>query len=375
MRICILSEGYPADGHPYFAFVQNLCDNLVKQGHEITVIAPQSLTKMIVRHQTKLPYVSYPNGVRVFRPLTVSLSNYSPHFNTWCMNKAIKRVIDEIHEDIDVYYGHFWHTALRLYPYAKEYNKPLFVASGECEIEVQNHANTDSLKMLSGYVKGVICVSTKNKEESIALGLTTEDKCVVLPNAIDNTIFRVSNRQIAREKFGVSEKDFVVAFVGGFIERKGPGRVAKAIDKLKDPDIKAIFVGYYSNGILEDPQCDGIIFKGSLKHADVAEALNAADLYVMPTKHEGCCNSIIEAMACGLPVVSSDRPFNYDVLNEDNSIMIDPMDVDAIAAAILKVKSDVNYRTKLREGALQMAAKLTIEKRAAKISEFIENKI
>lgn len=375
LRICILSEGYPADGHPYFAFVQNLCDNLVKQGHEITVIAPQSITKMIVRRESILPFVSFPNGVRVFRPLTASLSNLSPRFNRLCSKWAIARVLHKIHNDIDIYYGHFWHTALGLYPFAKHYNKPLFVASGECEIEVQNCATKEQLKCLSEYVIGVICVSSKNRDESIALNLTTEEKCIVLPNAIDNTIFKQTDRIAARKKFGAKDDDFVIAYVGGFIERKGPGRVAKAIEKLNDPQIKSIFVGYYSNGVLEDPQCNGIIYKGSLKHAEVAEALNAADLYIMPTKHEGCCNSIIEAMACGLPIISSDRPFNYDVLNESNSILVEPTDIDGIAMAIKSIRDNLEYRKRLSAGALAMAGSLSIDKRAKSIAKFIESRI
>lgn len=375
LRLCILSEGYPADGHPYFAFVQNLCENIVKQGHEVTVIAPQSFTKMIVRKRSKLPLLSYRNGVRVFRPLTVSFSNYTARFNSWTWEWAIHRVLKKINSEIDVYYGHFWHSAFALYPFAKLYKKPLFVATGECEIEILEQHSIENLKTFIDYVRGVICVSSKNKEESISYGLSHGDNCIVLPNAIDNNVFKIGDRIAARKKFGATEDDFVVAFVGGFVERKGPNRVARALKKLDDSRIKAIFVGYYTNGVLEDPQYEGTIFKGSLEHEKVAEALNAADLYVMPTLHEGCCNSIVEAMACGLPVVSSDRSFNYDVLNENNSILVEPMDVDAIASAVQKIKGDKELRIKLQEGALLMASTLTISQRANNIVKFIESNL
>ncbi len=61
----------------------------------------------------------------------------------------------------------------------------------------------------------------------------------------------------------------------------------------------------------------------------------ASDVFVLPTTAEGCCNAIIEAMGCGLPIVSSDRAFNYDILNEENSILVDPESVDEIDNAII----------------------------------------
>ena len=100
-----------------------------------------------------------------------------------------------------------------------------------------------------------------------------------------------------------------------------------------------------------------------------------ADIFVLPTLNEGCCNAVVEALACGLPVVSSDRPFNYDVLNESNSIMVDPMNVDEIADAIRKLKEDKELRHRLAEGALKMAEELTIDRRAQRILEFMESHI
>lgn len=371
MNICIVSENYPAEGHPFYAFVENLAVNIVKEGHNVYVIAPQSLTKILFKGFKRLPYKSCVNGVTIYRPIYITSGSLSVPFNYLSFRAAVGYTFSKIHQNIDVCYGHFWHSAYNIYPFAQKYKKPLFVATGECEIELHKVISVRRLKKFIEYVSGVICVSTKNKEESIAAGLASEDKCVVIPNAIDNNVFKLLDRDASRKHFNLIDDDFVVAFVGGFIQRKGPGRLATAIDLLNDEQIKSIFIGYSHNGVIEFPECKGIIFRGQLTHDEIPFALNAADIFVIPTLHEGCCNSIIEAMACGLPIVSSDRSFNYDVLNESNSILIDPMSIEEIAEAIKIMKQDKQLYFRLKQGAIETSKQLTIQLRARMIIDFI----
>ena len=112
-----------------------------------------------------------------------------------------------------------------------------------------------------------------------------------------------------------------------------------------------------------------------MEHDSIPVLLNAADVFVLPTLAEGCCNAIIEAMACGLPVISSDLPFNHDILNITNSILIDPMNINEIRDAIIKVKNDAELRERLSQGAMETAKKLTIEARTDHILAFLEDSI
>jgi glycosyltransferase involved in cell wall biosynthesis len=186
---------------------------------------------------------------------------------------------------------------------------------------------------------------------------------------VNSELFHLQNKEKCRKHLGFPQNDFIVAFLGWFNERKGVQRVSEAINRVGG--IKCIFIG---NGELE-PQCDGILYKGALPHHLVPQYLGAADCFVLPTLAEGCCNAIVEAMACGLPVVSSNLPFNWDVLDETNSIMVNPNDIEEISKALVCLKNDAYLRANLSKGAVNKADSLTIEKRAERILTFMKSKI
>lgn len=95
----------------------------------------------------------------------------------------------------------------------------------------------------------------------------------------------------------------------------------------------------------------------------------------MPTLNEGCSNAIVEAVAAGLPIISSNMPFNDDILDDSNSIVVNPMDIDEIANAIKKLRDNYDLRKKLLEGSFKKAVDLRIDKRAEVVIKFIESKI
>lgn len=374
--ICVYCDKYPTSTDPVYHFVEQLMNEMSKLGVQITVIAPQSLTKHYFRHTELHPEYREENvggaTIKIYQPAIITFGNHFIKLGEWIESRAIKRVLKKLDIKPDICYGHFWHCAYKLYPFAVENNIPLVVASGECSITLQLFHPVKTIMDFCNYVEKVICVSTKNKEESTCLGLTTVDKCVVIPNAVDSSTFKLLDKDNLRQKLGISSKDFVIAFCGAFDTRKGIDRVSKAIELIGDSRIKSIFIGGSHDGICIMPTCSGVIHTGKLPHNKLPEYLNSADLFVLPTLEEGCSNAIVEAMACGLPIVSSDKSFNYDILNETNSIMVDPMKVDEIANAIVTVLNNNDLRNQLRLGSINMAKQLTLKQRALKIKEELE---
>lgn len=372
MNILIISPDYPDQKRTGGVFVKKLVDEFAKLGNHCTVISPYSITNNKAFYTRGVEQQSIGKGtVTVYRPNFISISKLRVgKFTSGAFRiKAIYRALKRINTKFDFCYCHFWYCGFAVYKYAQSHGLPLFVATGESVIPTL--FKNDRYKPIYDYIRGVICVSTKNRDESVGLGMTTEDKCIVVPNAIDNTMFKLLDKIKCRDELNLPQDAFITATVGWFTERKGQERVAQAITELGDEKIKSVFLG---DGDAQ-PKGSHIVFCGHVKHDLIPKYLNAADVYVLPTRKEGCCNSIIEAMACGLPIISSDRSFNYDVLDQDNSIMIEPDDIGQIKTAIERVKSDKTLRDKMRSNSLERAKQLTIDQRAKTILGFISSRI
>lgn len=384
MKIALVCGGYPTHKQQILVFVQQLVEALINLGVDVTVIAPQSIVHCVVHHESLLPYkqvymTKHSKEYVVYRPKYLSFGGRDGLLGI-IAKKTLKMGIMNILErfQYDCIYTHFWSSCIPVYEFCAKARIPLFVACGEGDNALETMAEKMSdleIEKLRTAVTGVICVSTENKRKCIQYRLADDKDIIVLPNCVDDSIFYPNRNRLFREKLGVSDTDFVVIFVGGFIHRKGPDRVASALKVLNDANIKSIFVGKFFDGEKVDPQCHGIVYKGPLHHDDLPKYLNAADLFVLPTLKEGCSNAIVEALACGVPVVSADRPFNDDILNEYNSIIVDPEDIPSIASAISLLKNDNSIYQAKKTYVLSHAGDYSIKERALKIMKFIESKI
>lgn len=382
-RLCVIADGYPSKYRVVNVFVENLVNALADQGVQCTVIAPQSVSKSIKRRIPLLPYYQERRTragrkVAIYMPKYVSVSSkkFGP-VNTAEMTlrnfrRAARKTFSMLHaeQSFDAVYGHFIFPAgITANMLGREYGIPAFLAYGENTTYTIDYLGDEKTRALLSGLTGAVSVSTVNRHVLIQKALVPDERIAVFPNAIDPQIFHPSDQEKAREKLCLPTKRFLVAFVGRFVEVKGPDRLAAALEQLNDPEIGAIFIG---SGPIT-PKCDGIVFCGELQHEALPDALCAADIFVLPTHAEGCCNAIIEAMACQLPVVSSDLPFNDDILDESCSLRVDTMDTSAIADAIWTLKQDGDLRSRLAEGARNKASMLTINHRAAGILQFLED--
>ena len=171
-----------------------------------------------------------------------------------------------------------------------------------------------------------------------------------------------------------------LVFVGSIEPRKGLHFLIEALGKVKEDfhlSIAGSFVGHeeYYEKLINLAKINHIqnkiSFLGRISDEEKEALLNKAYTFVFPTQNEGCCNAIVEAIACGCPIISSDRAFNADICDHTNSLLVDPDNVDEIRNAILRVKEDNNLRQSLGEGSLRKSKELTLNARARRILTFM----
>lgn len=372
-HICFIVPNYPTKQDPVYTFVGELINSIAELGIKCTVIAPQSISNLLTKRKRKRAYSwvdETQNGykIHIHQPIHFPFLNiriFNKNLSAIITKKSITRTYKRLKLNPNVIYSHFWHYGVIAGSIGKNANLPVFVATGESEIWVKNLFSDKVIKKSLENVNGAICVSRKNLVESVNLGLISEEKTKVIPNSINNKTFYPLEKEEVRKQLGYNQEDFIVAYLGAFTHRKGVERLSKAIENLSE--VKSIFIG---KGPLK-PNCSGVLFAGGLPHDQIVKYLNAADVFVLPTLAEGCSNAIIEAMACGLPIISSDLSFNDDILTDLNSVRIDSNNIKEIEDAIKYLKDNVEVRQSMSQQSLKIAKELNINSRAKKILEYI----
>lgn len=385
--ICFVLSGYPTEKNPINIFVKQLIYEIADMGIRCTIISPYSITHQLV-HNTEITspiideYTEKGNKITIYFPKYISFSakKYSMKFTEMGFKKAVFREFKKREITADAVYGHFiFPSGLAAESLGVRYKIPTFLACGEGS-NIFTDTNRSYLFGLHKYkwninlnkLTGIISVSSENKRLLVDEGYVNKEfseKIEVFPNSINNKKFFKMDKVTVRKELGIPQDAFIVAFTGTFDHRKGSERVSEALNKFDD--VYSIFIGQGK----KEPTCKNIIFKGLLPHDEVSKYLNAANVFVLPTLGEGCCNAIIEALACGLPVISSDEPFNDDILNKSNSIRINPEDIDSIYEAINLIHNNIELQNSLTQGALATAEKLNIKQRASNIIDFMERSI
>ena len=366
-----------------FVFVKKIVDEWAKAGHHCIVITSFSKTaykRGTIEYKPELyrEEITTDVTVDVYNPRFIStgLNIAGVSLNSWAAAHVIEKKIKSLKIKFDLFYCHFFASAILVYRYASQHQIPLFVATGESNVKLLNKPypgfRWDAFRK---YIKGVVAVSTKNKDDATKFGMINPQKCRVFPNGTDISFFKPYNRMDCRMSLGLPQDAFIVSCVGFFCERKGQDRLLKAVRKIGNNNIKLLFLGRAAKFDTFQLEGDEILFKGSVENKDLPQYLCASDVFCLPTRAEGCCNAIIEALACGLPVISSNRPFNRDVLDDTNSILIDPDNIGEISEALRMLRENPLKRKELSEGAVVRSHSLSINQRAKDILLFMGNNV
>ncbi len=203
-------------------------------------------------------------------------------------------------------------------------------------------------------VDRVICLTSSDAEKTVKYGCPP-DKIRIIPNGVDSFKYRPMD---------VKEDDGLLLWCGRFIQQKGLENLIVAFRYAKEKQkrlIKLIMTGdgplltKIHRQVQKSGLGDHVTFLGCLPREDIPILMNKASIYVLPSLYEGMPYVLLEAMACGTPVVGTDISGITDVINHlQTGLIVPPKNPEALADAIITLLEHESLRKKLSQNAREL---------------------
>ena len=274
------------------------------------------------------PAVETQQGITVYHPRFLSVPGLLRRFDGWAMALSsyclMRRLRNAGARLIDAHFAYpDGEAATRL---GRWLRLPVTITLRGTEVpHSRNPVLRPRLARVLATATRIFSVSDSLRRLALELG-ASPGKTEVVGNGVDTRVFHPVDRHAARQKFGLPDEAKVLISVGGLVERKGMHRVIEALPALlkRHTDLHYLIVGGASpegdmRAELEAQAArlkvrDRVHFLGALPPVELKWPLSAADVFVLSTRNEGWANVFLEAMACGLPVVSTDVGGNAEVV-------------------------------------------------------------
>lgn len=353
-RLIVYSSLFPSEAAPTAGIFIRERMFRVARHMPIVVVAPQAwspldaLVRMFRRDfRPRAPLRETMDGIEVHRPRWLSLPGIGKRFDGWLMALGTERCVRRIHRDFraTVIDAHFlfpdgW-AATRI---ARRLGLPSVVTiRGSKDEWLIGTSRERGLREAMARATKLFAVSQAlARNVAHALGVERE-KIEVIGNGVDTERFAPVDRAQARRRLGLAPDAPVLIGVGNLVPSKGFQRVIKLLPRLREqhPDLVYLIVGGGELRAALEAQArdcgvaDAVRFCGRQQQEDLRWFYGAADAFVLATEFEGWANVFLEAMACGLPVVTTRVGGNAEVIAEPVSgTLVDWWDEAAFAEAV-----------------------------------------
>jgi glycosyltransferase involved in cell wall biosynthesis len=228
----------------------------------------------------------------------------------------------------------------------------------------------------------ILADSAATKTDLVELYHAPPDNITVLYGGVDARFAPVRDAErlaAVRAKYNIGPDPFILG-IGTIQPRKNYKRLIQAFATLHTahPTLHLVIVGgkgWLYDDIFAEVKRLGlegcVLFPGFVDDDDLPALYSAADALAFPSIYEGFGLPILEAMACGTPVVTSITS-SLPELAGDAALLVEPTDVDAIATALFRLLQESDLRHKLVAAGFEQARKFTWEKAAAQLLEIYE---
>ena len=237
------------------------------------------------------------------------------------------------------------------------------------------------LKSYASRADLILCISENTRKDVINILGVPEEKVWVTYMGVSKVFCFNRDENLLndfRKRYGLPER--FILFVGTIEPRKNLVKLVEACnllykrDKIKEPLVIVGGKGWKNKQLYELIRKlkieDRIISPGYVSDSELSMFYNAATVFAYPSLYEGFGIPVVEAMACGVPVVTSNVSSLPEVAG-DAAILVNPEDPEEIASGIYKIMTDEGLYKNLQESGFKQASKFTWESCAKKTLEAI----
>ena len=365
-RILTLSSLYPNVQQPQHGiFVEQRLRQLLASGQvHARVLAPVPWFPFTskrfgnyARYQS-IPDTEERHGIKISHPRYLTLPKIGMSIAPLLMARSIERSVRGVAASrfpvdlIDAHY--FYPDGVASAMLAKKLKIPLVITARGTDINlIPKYAIPRKMILWAAdQAAAVIGVSHALKERMVELGVD-ESKITVLRNGVDLDLFRPIDQNTARQKVGLWQGRWILS-VGHLIERKGHHLIIEALSLLRDTNLAIIGDGPMRAELqamaVRLGVEDRVHFLAAVEQIELPVYYSAADALVLASSREGMANVLLEAIACGLPVVATPIWGTPEVIaSPDAGVLTQDRSTDGLVAGIKELFCDYPDRRRTRK--------------------------
>ncbi len=370
VRTLLFSTLYPSSARPlHGVFVETRLRELLRRGGVQTrVVAPVPwFWSTHERHGSyaaiaRTPHHEVRNGIEVHHPRFVRLPKIGMSSAPFMLALGARATLARIQRegfDFDVIDAHYYYPdGVAAAMLALWFGKPLVVTARGSDVNLIPDYRVPRwlIQWAAGQARASIGVSAALVDRLRQLG-TAADRLHVMRNGVDLDRFAVLDSADMRSQLGIQGAPVVLS-VGNLQEHKGQRLVVEAFALLRQrqPGAQLLIVGdgpdrgHLERQIAAAGLSDAATLVGAVPNTELARWYSAADVLVLASSREGWPNVLLEAMACGTPVVASRVGGVPEIVqNATAGRVVAERTPEAFAAALQDLLAARNERSRVRQ--------------------------
>lgn len=336
-----------------------LSKQLVQRGHEVTVVTTDVLdTSNRIKIKNEII-----DGINIKRYRNISKNLASSHK----IFISLGMLLDAIKfKKFDIIHLHDYPTMQNIlfHRLCKNSNIPYVIqAHGSAGVYLNKGAIKHIFDSFWGYkilsdASSVIAVTQKEAEQYAHMGINV-NKIKILPNGIDLSHYtNLPRKGTFRAKYEIDKNEFMILYLGRINQIKGIDLLIKAFTKISNNSIKKLRLviagpddGYLTQikKLIQKKEIERqVVITGPLYDTDKLESYVDADVYVLPSNYEIFGITVLEACACGTPVIVTDRCGISDIVDGRLGVAV-PYSEDKLGIAIMDILNNKKNQQLFRE--------------------------